>query len=259
LLSRILATQRNLTFAWDKSVFIMGTIGIIAGTIFLHGGGLFSGGVEELIETPYGGADVFHFPGASFIPRHGHDSERHIFPHEINNRANLYALRSLGVREVISINSTGSLKRKLAPGTLVVPDDFILLSEPPTTISGRARHITPSLDEDVRRCLIETARIAGVEVATTGTYWQATGPRLETRAEIRMMSRFADIVGMTMAGEAVTAQELGLKYAGLCSVDNYAHGLVDKPLTMEEIVTHANESAATARKIAELYVEQYSK
>jgi 5'-methylthioadenosine phosphorylase len=236
----------------------MAPIGIIAGTVFLKEKGIFQSGKEQYVNTPYGLADVFTFPGAAFIPRHGHDAEHHIFPHEINHRANFTALRDLGVHEVISVNSTGSLQKRLKPGTLVVPDDYILLSEPPTTITGRARHITPSLDEEVRQRLIETARRASVEVATNGTYWQATGPRLETKAEIRMMSHFADIVGMTMASEAVTAQELGLKYAGLCSVDNYAHGLVDKPLTMEEIIAHANESAATALKIAELYVKQHS-
>jgi len=233
-------------------------IGIIAGTVFLKEDGVFSGGEKRVVDTPYGEADVFGYPGAVFISRHGHDPEHHIFPHEINHRANLAALHNLGVREVISINSTGSLKRRLEPGTLVVPDDYILLAEPPTTISGRVRHITPGLDEDVRDRLIEAAHRVAVHVATGGTYWQATGPRLETRAEIRMMSRFADVVGMTMASEAITAQELGLKYAGVCSVDNYANGLVEKPLTMEQIIAHANKSASTARRIAELYVERYS-
>jgi 5'-methylthioadenosine phosphorylase len=236
----------------------MAPIGVIAGTVFLKEKGIFHDGEEQLVNTPYGLAEVFLLNGAVFIPRHGHDPEHHIFPHEINYRANFAALRNLGVRETISVNSTGSLQKKLKPGTLSVPDDYILPNEPPTTITGKAWHITPSLDEDVRKRLIETSHRVGVEVATTGTYWQATGPRLETKAEIRMMSHFADIVGMTMASEAVTAQELGIKYAGICSVDNYAHGLVKKPLTMEEIIAHANESATTARRIAEHYVERYA-
>jgi len=236
----------------------MAPIGVIAGTVFLKEKGIFHDGKEQLVNTPYGLADVFILSGAAFIPRHGHDPEHHIFPHEINHRANFTALRDLGVREVISVNSTGSLQRRLKPGTLVVPDDYILFNEPPTTITGKAWHITPSLDEDVRRRLIATARHVGVEVATTGTYWQATGPRLETKAEIRMMSHFADIVGMTMASEAITAQELGIKYAGICSVDNYAHGLVEKPLTMEEIMTHADKSSATMKKIAESYNTRFN-
>jgi 5'-methylthioadenosine phosphorylase len=72
-----------------------------------------------------------------------------------------------------------------------------------------------------------------------------------------MMVNFADLVGMTMASEAVIAQELGLRYGALCSVDNFAHGLVDQVLTMEEIVAHARENAAVTRRIAELYVDQF--
>jgi len=235
----------------------MGPIGIIAGTIFLQERGVFSGGEETALNTAYGGAVVFRFPRAVFVPRHGHDPAHHILPHEIDHRANLAALRDLGVGEVISINSTGSLRKTLPPGRLVVPDDYILLAGPPTTISGRPVHLTPGLDEEVRQRLIQAARKAGVDVATSGTYWQTTGPRLETKAEIRMMANFADLVGMTMAGEAVIAQEFGLRYGALCSVDNFAHGLVDHPLTMEEIVAHARENAAVARKIAELYVDLF--
>jgi 5'-methylthioadenosine phosphorylase len=209
------------------------------------------------VDTKYGKAHVFCFPRAVFIPRHGQDPSRHILPHEINHRANLTALKDLCVKEVISINSTGSLNKKLQPGMLVVPDDYILLKEPSSTISDRAVHLTPRLDEEVRQRLILTARQVSVDVADGGTYWQATGPRLETRAEIRMMANFADIVGMTMASEAVIAQELGLQYGALCSVDNFAHGLVDNTLTMEEIVAHAHENAAVAWRIAELYVDQF--
>jgi 5'-methylthioadenosine phosphorylase len=235
----------------------MGPIGIIGGTIFLQTKSIFSGGEEKKVDTKYGKAHVFCFPRAVCIPRHGQDPSHHILPHEINHRANLTALRDLGAREVISINSTGSLNKKLQPGVLVVPDDYILLTEPPSTIIGRAVHLTPRLDEEIRQRLILTARKVGVEIADGGTYWQATGPRLETRAEIRMMANFADIVGMTMAGEAVIAQELGLRYGALCSVDNFAHGLVDNALTMEEIVAHAHESAFVTLRIAELYVDQF--
>ena len=235
----------------------MGPIGIIAGTIFLQDKGIFSSGEEKFVETVYGQANVFRLPQAVFIPRHGHDPSHHILPHEINHRANLVALRDLGAHEVISINSTGSLNKELPPGMLVVPDDYILLAEPPSTISGRAMHLTPRLDEEIRQRLIQTTRRVEVQVATRGTYWQSTGPRLETKAEIRMMANFADLVGMTMASEAVIAQELGLHYGALCSVDNFAHGLIDHPLTMEEIVAHSCKNAAVARRIVELYIDQF--
>lgn len=235
----------------------MGPIGIIAGTIFLQTKSIFSKWGEKNVDTKYGKANVFCSPQADFIPRHGHDTLHHILPHEINYRANLTALRDLGVHEIISINSVGSLNKKIQPGLLVVPDDYILLAEPSSTISAQAVHITPRLDEEIRQRLILTARKVGVNVADGGTYWQTTGPRLETRAEIRMMANFADIVGMTMASEAVIAQELGLRYGALCSVDNFAHGIIDHALTMEEIVAHAHENASVAWKIAELYVDQF--
>jgi 5'-methylthioadenosine phosphorylase len=139
----------------------MGPIGIIAGTIFLQDKGIFSDGEEKFVDTVYGQANVFCFPRAVFIPRHGNDPSRHILPHEINHRANLAALRDLGAQEVISLNSTGSLNKKLQPGMLVVPDDYILLAEPPSTISGRALHLTPRLDDEVRRRLIQTAHQVG--------------------------------------------------------------------------------------------------
>jgi 5'-methylthioadenosine phosphorylase len=90
----------------------------------------------------------------------------------------------------------------------------------------------------------------------SGIYWQSAGPRLETRAEIAMISQFADIVGMTMASEAVVAQELDIRYASLCSVDNYAHGIEDKELTMQKILSHARLNAAAIEQILTDYVAQ---
>jgi 5'-methylthioadenosine phosphorylase len=89
-----------------------------------------------------------------------------------------------------------------------------------------------------------------------GVYWQTPGPRFETRAEIAMMSQFADLVGMTMASEAVVANELGLEYAAICSVDNYANGLVEKELTIEEVLAHARRSAQTMTRIVKNLIER---
>jgi 5'-methylthioadenosine phosphorylase len=236
----------------------MGLIGIIAGTVFLQEKGIFSGWEERIVENEYGRARVFLSPGAILIPRHGNDPRSHILPHEINHRANLRALKDLGTREVISVNSTGSLKTSIKPGMMVVPDDFILLAGPPGTIQSRPVHLTPGFSEEVRKRWIRAAREVGVDVITSGTYWQTTGPRLETRAEIRMMAQFADLVGMTMASEAVIAQELGLPYGALCSADNYANGLADTPLTMEEILEHSRKNSEKARTITEAYIELFA-
>ena len=75
---------------------------------------------------------------------------------------------------------------------------------------------------------------ASVPLHNGGVYWQVSGPRFETRAEIRLISRFADVVGMTAASESIVAQQLGLSYAVICVVDNLANGVAEQPLTLQE-------------------------
>lgn len=234
----------------------MEPLGIISGIILLQDKGILGNLEEKEISTDFGKAYVYLSDTIAFIPRHGKDQQHHILPHLINNQANLKALKSVGVREVISVNSTGSLRKKLTPGTIVVPDDFIMFSGTPTTLSPKPLHITPKLSDTVRKHWIEAAHDCGIKVTDGGIYWQTTGPRLETRAEIAMMSRFADLVGMTMASEAIIAQELGLHYAALCSVDNYGHGLGERELTIEEILQHAKRNTEVIIKIVRRYIER---
>ena len=208
--------------------------GLIAGTI-LYGTDMFKEAEPREVQTPHGPAFLLITPELAYLPRHGIDPRRYILPHKINHPANMWALRSLGVGEVVSLNSTGSLKPELGPGAIVIPDDYICLGSAPTTAVGEALHVTPGLSASLSRRVGEAARSAGVEVVCGGVYWQSLGPRLETRAEIRMLSAFADLVGMTLGGEAPVAGELGLEYAALCSIDNYGHGLVETPLTEEQI------------------------
>jgi 5'-methylthioadenosine phosphorylase len=233
-------------------------LGIISGTVFLRGKGIFAGLREEAVKTKFGRALVFCSAEVAFIPRHGKDPDRHILPHLINHQANLQALKELGVREVLGVNSTGSLKPSLKPGMLVVPNDYIMPSAGPTVVRGKAIHITPVLSAEVRRNCLEAARDCAIEVIDGAVYWQTVGPRLETRAEISMMAGFADLVGMTMASEAIVAQELELPYASLCSVDNYAHGIEEGELTMEQISRHARQNANTILRILTRYRERSS-
>lgn len=209
-------------------------LGLIAGTVF-YGIDLFSEAEEREIETPYGPALVLVTERVAYLPRHGLDPARYTLPHRINHPANLAALQALGVKEVVGVHSSGSLRRSLAPGSIVVPEDFISFFDAPTTAFNQALHVAPILSERLRSRLFKAAERAGIEVHDGGVYWQSRGPRLETKAEVRVILAFADVVGMTMADEAVVAQELGLAYASLCSVDNYAHGLAASPLTEEEI------------------------
>ncbi|MBN2396786.1 MAG: MTAP family purine nucleoside phosphorylase [Deltaproteobacteria bacterium] len=237
----------------------MKPVGIISGTIPLHEEDIFRKLQESNVKTRFGSTRLFSSERVVFIPRHGMDPQSSTPPHRINHQANLAALQDLGVEEVVGINSTGSLRKNVEPGTIVIPDDYISLSCVPTIFDDRAVHITPTLDEPLRQTLINTAGRMGIAVQEKGVYWQTSGPRLETRAEIRLMSQFAHIIGMTMAGEATIAAELGLAYAAICSVDNYAHGLVDTPLAVETIIEGARKNARTILKIIDNYIRNKQK
>ncbi len=244
--------HRILYIQWRKDN--MQSLGIISGTIFFDDRHL-KMSKEEIVETEFGKALVIITENFVYIPRHGNSRNSHVLPHVINNQANLMALKDCGVTEVIGINSTGSLHKTLKPGTLIVPDDFIALSGTPTTVTDKAFHIIPRLNDGIRKKLITAAGSCGIEVVNDGIYWQTRGPRLETKAEIRMMAHYADIVGMTMASEAAVACELDLPYATICSIDNYGHGIVEKPLTIEEITEGARKNTDTILKIIKRYIE----
>jgi 5'-methylthioadenosine phosphorylase len=230
-------------------------LGVISGTVFLKGKGIFADLREEEVETPFGRAMVYRSAEIVFIPRHGKDPHRHILPHLINHQANLYAMKDLGVKEIVGVNSTGSLKRRLKPGMLVIPDDYLMPTAGPSIVREKPVHIAPVLDAQARQRWLDTARDCAIEVIDGGIYWQTAGPRLETRAEIAMMSQFADLVGMTMASEAIISQELEIPYASLCSVDNYAHGLDDKGVTMEKILRRARRNTETILRILTHYLK----
>ena len=236
----------------------MKRVGIISGTIPVHEEDIFQNLQKIPVENEFGHAVVFTSATLAFIPRHGVDLKQGIPPHKINHRANLAALREMDVQEVIGINSTGSLKKSMPPGTIVIPDDYIALWNIPTLFDDRAVHITPTLNAKMRKKLIAIAGKLGIEIREAGVYWQTSGPRLETKAEIRLMSQFADIVGMTMASEATVAAELGISYAAICSVDNYGHGLAEEPLSSEKIAQAARRNMRDILQIVTEYMHDQS-
>lgn len=233
----------------------MNRVGVLSGTIMMERSELIRKGDRKQIKTPYGDAQAVITDRMIFILRHGNDPAEYILPHRINHHANLQALKDLGVTEVIGVNSTGSLKKSLPPGTIVIPDDFITWTPTPTIHHNKAVHITPSLSAAVRQKLLVAASRLAMPAVDGGIYWQVSGPRLETRAEIRMMSAFADIVGMTMANEAVIALEMDLPYASACSIDNFGNGLLEKPLSMEEIIAGTRQNADLMLRLLENYLE----
>lgn len=170
------------------------------------------------------------------IRRHG---EPYVLPHLIDHAANMRALRDAGCDRVLGVSSVGGLKPSLVPGALICPDDFIALdSAPLTTRPDAGAHRVPSFDGDWRRKVLAAFAEAGAEVHDGGVYWQATGPRLETPAEVRFAAAHAEVIGMTVASECVVAGELGLRYAAVCAVDNLANGVAGRPLSLDEIEAH---------------------
>ena len=167
------------------------------------------------------------------VRRHG---EPYVLPHLIDHAANLGRLRDAGCDRVLAISSVGGLRPELGPGTLVCPDDFIALDAPPlTTREDPGAHRVPAFDGDWRRGVLAAFADVDVEVRDGGVYWQATGPRLETPAEVRFAAAHADVIGMTVASECVVAGELGLRYAAVCAVDNLANGVAGSELTFDAI------------------------
>ena len=209
--------------------------------------------------TPYGAPSgpvrVGTYAGrrVAFLARHG---EGHSLPpHKINYRANLAALKALGATRVLALNTVGGITGRFGPRVLACPDQLIdytwgristLCEEP----GSEVLHVdfgdpyTPTLRRDV----IEAAARAGVALVDGGCYGATQGPRLETRAEIARMRRDGcDLVGMTGMPEASLARELGLEYACLAIVANWAAGAgpdVEEVITLQDVLD--NVAAAMA-------------
>jgi 5'-methylthioadenosine phosphorylase len=220
-----------------------GVIGVIGGTL-LPKTRLLEGAPKKSVKTPYGVAELAEGNDAVYIQRHGRGN---VPPHMINHRANIWALSKL-TDTIVGVGSTGSLKRGIKPPSIVVPDDFIGL-EPPTFFDGEIRHVTPGFDETLRKHILDTASWHRIKVVQSGVYVQTRGPRLETKAEVRMLAHYGDIVGMTLASEATLACELGLKYAAICSVDNLAHGLSGNKLDFTDVKDNALRNGATVERL----------
>lgn len=166
------------------------------------------------------------------VDRHG---DPYTLPHLIDHASNLQKLRDAGCDRVLGISSVGGLKPDLGPGTYVVPDDFIALDLGPVTSLGTFEaHRVARFDEPWRREVVDAFR-AAADVEDGGVYWQVTGPRLETAAEIKLIAQHAHVVGMTVASECIIAGEMGLPYAAFCVVDNLANGITTQALTVEDV------------------------
>lgn len=192
---------------------------------------------EVKVDTPYGPpSDSFFLAeiegrAVAFLPRHG---RRHtIPPHRINYRANVWAMRALGVRAVISPCAVGSLQRRIAPGDFVVCDQFVdrTNGRPDTFYDGPiVTHLSSAdiYDPELRRIALEVIRHYGIAVHERGTMVVIQGPRFSSKAESRWFSAAGwDVVGMTQFPEAYLCRELGMAVVNIALVTDYDAGVIE--------------------------------
>jgi 5'-methylthioadenosine phosphorylase len=198
-------------------------VALVSGTSIIHSP-LFSTWKERTVETKHGPVSLRERGDFVVLNRHG-AGHAPLPPHRINHRANMAALAELGFSDVVAFNSVGSLRGQLAPGTFVSCSDYVGLQQGPATyhddeLKGGAPGIANNLVPRVVAALAPE-----FAVATGQTYVQMRGPRFETKAEIRVIRHWGDVVGMTLAHEADLCTELGLRCNSFGIVDNYANGL----------------------------------
>jgi 5'-methylthioinosine phosphorylase len=190
---------------------------------------------------------------AVFIARHG---PGHIHPpHQVNYRANIWALKEAGATAVLSIAAVGGISDDSAPGVIVIPEQMIdyTYGREHTYFDGgdrQVRHIDFTLpyDAKLRDAIIDAAKRANEAVVNGGTYGATQGPRLETAAEIsRLAGDGATLVGMTGMPEAALARELDLPYAHICVVANWAAGRGDSKTAISHDAIEATMRASVAR------------
>jgi methylthioadenosine phosphorylase (EC 2.4.2.28) len=235
-------------------------IGVFGGT------GLYSflDDVEEIeMETPYGKPSdsiaIAEVDGKSvaFIPRHGKD---HRYPpHRIPYRANIYAMKQLGVKYIIAPTASGSLKAEIGPGDFCIPDQLIdrTWGREDTFFNGpEVKHITfaDPYDEDLRRLAVKVCIENGLKVHDGGVMVVIQGPRFSTRAESRWFSSIGGtVINMTQYPECVLAREMDIPYVNISIITDYDAGLEGhpeiKPVSHEEVLKVFEENNERIKKV----------
>ncbi len=223
---------------------------------------------RQVIRTPYGeasGALTFgrlNDRDVIFLARHGYGHT--IPPHQVNYRANLWALHAQRVRRIVSVASVGGIRADMGPGAIAVPHQILdyTWGRKHTLFEGPDQPVTHvdfthPYAESVRQAIIAAAGQAGEPVVTDGVYAATQGPRLETAAEIDRLERDgATIVGMTGMPEAVIARELNVDYGAIAVVVNHAAGRGDSRhgIQLGDINATLQEALARVRRILEALV-----
>jgi len=224
---------------------------------------------HQVVNTPYGEPSApltFGLLGGSevvFFARHGHSHR--IPPHQINYRANLWALKEAGVSQIIAVAAVGGITPRMGPSVLCIPDQVIdyTYGREHTFFEGTldaVTHIdfTYPYSEPLRLELARAANVLSLDVVEGGIYACTQGPRLESKAEIMRLERDGcDIVGMTGMPEASLARELGVDYVHLTVIANWAAGKNDdKIITMDEIDATLKDGMRKVRSLIQQVLEQ---
>jgi 5'-methylthioadenosine phosphorylase len=233
-------------------------LAIIGGT-GVYDPSMLTGIRQEAVRTPYGDVTMrigtFNGEEVAFLARHG--SNHSVPPHLINYRANIWALKALGVERVIATTAVGSLRQEMKPGDFVLTDQFIDFTNNRicTFFDGTNGVVHTDFTEpycpECREVLVKAAEAVGIAMHRTGCYVCTEGPRFETPAEIRMFAVLGgDLVGMTNVPEVTLAREAGLCYATVSMVTNYAAGVSPTALTHEEVLEVMAANAGNLKNLA---------
>src|SRR5438034_8941561 len=216
---------------------------------------------EQKIETPFGSPSDALIGGKLsgrrfyFLPRHGRGHR--ILPHELNHRANIYALRSLNVRWIISVTAVGSLREKYAPRDVLLPSQFYdrtsLRAIHTFFGEGIAAHIAfaEPISAKLRNLLVQSARSVGVTAHNGATYVNMDGPAFPTRAASELNRRYGfDVIGMTNLAEAKLAREAEIALATMAMITDYDCWKVEEePVSAQTVIGHLMANAETAKKV----------
>jgi len=232
-------------------------LGIIGGTGF-YDRHLVKNGREMRLSTPYGPPSDLIVVGelngrkVAFLPRHG--KKHTIRPTDVNSRANIYALKELGVQRILAPSTVGSLREEYKPGDLVFVDQFIdrtTKREQSFYTGPKVCHISVAepMCPDLRKILIEVAEEMKISYHKTGTYVCIEGPRFSTKAESKMFRSWsADVVGMTVVPECVLAREAEICYASIATVTDY-DVWKDHPVSAGEVASTMKQNIEKVKKV----------
>ena len=234
-------------------------IGVIGGSGLYEMEGLAE--IEEVrVETPFGEPSEAITIGTlegvrvAFLPRHG--KGHRIMPTELPVRANIYALKSLGVERIISVSACGSMKGEIAPLDIVIPDQlFDRTRTRPSTFFGGGLVVHISFDEpfcpELSGLLYEAAKEVRARVHKGGTYICIEGPQFSTKGESRIYRQWGvDVIGMTAIPEAKLAREAEICYATLAMVADYdVWHEVEEPVTVEMVVRNMLQNVVMAKRV----------